>query len=249
MGSAQCNGQTCCAEGNVEEKATMARIRSQSAWSEDVVESGSPGADPSAAMKPLVGEDAPAKPALAGEGDGEEVPPGSTFQVTIERSPADVIGINLDVTDGVALQIVDILPGAVQAWNESRSGQTRLQVHDRIIEANGANGDSDVILAALKQSLSWHLIVQRPVEIRATVDRDGTSSLGMDLRYAPNGSSLMILKVEAGPIQDWNSRPQAYKISKFDRIVEVNGRRGTSKDLLDAGKELDQLKMVVLHYE
>lgn len=274
----------------------MARVRSQSAWVEDVVE---PGGSPPVAATPaastvnalpaassdgvrtssatqLSPQCPPASPTASAVGSGAAAHPlqprlgdsagearidekqsigrlrrdiKSGFCVTVERAPAETIGINLDVTDGSALLIVDILPGAIQAWNDAHIGEMTLQVNDRIIEANGAVGDSDKLLTALKQNTTWHLAVQRPVEIRAVIVRDGANSLGMDLRYAPNGTSLMISQVDDGPIKEWNEKSANCQIKPLDRIIEVNGRRGSTRELLDSGKESDTLEIVILHYD
>jgi len=173
----------------------------------------------------------------------------SLFNITIERSSSETIGLNLDVTDGKSLLIVDVTPGAIQAWNDTHPKEMRLQVYDRIVQANGATGDADKLLTALKQKTTWQLVIQRPIELRVSVARDGTSSLGMDLRYAPNGTSLMISQVDDGPMKDWNERTQGPKVTSSDRIIEVNGKKGSSRDLLESGRESDKMDMVILHYE
>lgn len=57
------------------------------------------------------------------------------------------------------------------------------------------------MLAELRANESWTLTVQRPAEFRVTIDRTGLSTLGLDLQYAPNGSSLLVCGVSDGPIQ------------------------------------------------
>jgi len=172
-----------------------------------------------------------------------------TFRTTVERALGEKIGLKLDALDRLGLVIIEIPPGAVKEWNDACPGDKNLQVNQRIVEVNGIVGDSAAMLAAMKQSTIWHLVVQRPVEIRAVIPRDDTKSLGMNLRYSTNSTSLLIAEVEDGPIQDWNDKSSADKIKPFDRIVEVNDTRGSVESLLEAGQLSDKLNMVVLHYE
>lgn len=191
---------------------------------------------------------AAAAAAAGGSAAREGAEESSAFRLQIERAAGETIGINLDVTDGVSLVVVDILPGSIQAWNKAHEHSAHLEINDRIVEANGASGDADKMLSALKQNVVWELVVQRPVLLRAVVSRQGALSLGVDLRYAPNGNTLLISEVEDGPMKDWNACSTTGKVKKFDRIIEVNGVRGTSQHLLQAGMDKEELDMRILHY-
>merc|ERR1719210_3046272 len=70
--------------------------------------------------------------------------------IHIDRDSTETIGINLDVTDCVSLIVVDIFAGAIKTWNDAHPHEINLQVNDRIVGANGASGDSDKLLTALK---------------------------------------------------------------------------------------------------
>lgn len=249
------NCTVCCSDNDHEggESSKMAKVKSLSAWAEEV--------EP---VQPKVGGGGEEQSREVGSGAGgnlHAVQPcadpnwlqaeiqTNEYRTTIERNGSETIGINLDVTDCVSLVVVDILPGAIYTWNESHAGERNLKVNDRIVEANGCRGDADKLLCVLKQSTTWSLVVQRPVEFRAVINRSGSISLGMDLRYAPNGSTLMISEVEDGPIKDWNAVSATWKIKKFDRIIELNGIRGSSQELLHAGMEEETLEMCILHYD
>lgn len=170
------------------------------------------------------------------------------FRVNMERHEHDTIGINLDVTDGVSLIVVDILQGAVLKWNEANREEMHLQMHDRILEANGTRGCADGMLSVLKQNTTWELVVQRPREFRVVINRTDALALGVDLRYAPNGKTLMISEISDGPIKEWNASSPTWQVKELDRIIELNGVRGSSQDLLSAGLDKDTLEMSILSY-
>jgi len=173
--------------------------------------------------------------------------PGSTFSVTIVRSSSEPIGLDIDLIDGLSAVVVDVKEGAVQNWNE-RNPESALKLNDRIIEVNGARLESNSIVARLKSDTTWVLQVQRPSEFAVSISRADAPSLGMDLRYAPNGSTLMITQVGDGPMQDWNTAHPEKVVNKHDRIIQLNGVRGTPTSLLQASEDAENLSMVIVHY-
>lgn len=256
MGTAQC-ASCCTSKDGVDDKQAMTKVTARSAWTEDVEQMPLPqGLEPVAdqLVRPAATDESKASwPSQAGAAHktATSAPDtlGRSYRLTLDRSPTETIGINLDLTDGVSLVVVDIFAGSIQAWNEAHASSPHLEINDRIVEANGLHGDADRMLAALKQNTTWALAVQRPVEYRAAVDRRSALSLGMDLRYAPNGTTLTISEVEDGPIKDWNACSTTWKVKKFDRIIELNGVRGSAQRLLQAGMEKDMLELCILHYE
>merc|ERR1719277_1015644 len=147
------------------------------------------------------------------------------------RNPQDNIGLNLDALDGVSAFVDDIIPGAVQTWNSTHSLSEGLQVHDRVKSVNGVRGETDKLLSELKSTTVWKLSVHRPEEIRVVVDCKKHPSLGLDLKYSPNGNTLLIADFGEGAIKEWNKGPQQVKIKQFDRIVSINGVRGPARSL------------------
>lgn len=242
----------------------MARVRAHSAWVEDL--EPVQGAETSSqkrtlrAVKEVPTEAIPAKEEFAGPRRVDDldamhrsastaISGGSTYRLIIERCPAQMSGICFDVTDGVSLIVVSILPGSIQAWNDAHPESFHLEVNERIVEANGQGGNAGKMIFALKQNTTWDLLVQRPFEYSAVIHRHGSLSLGMELRYAPNGTTLLVSEVEDGPIHDWNVCSTTWQVRKFDRIVELNGVRGAAELLLEAAVGADRLELRVLHYD
>lgn len=173
--------------------------------------------------------------------------PGSVFAATIVRSEEDPIGLDIDLIDGISAVVVDIKEGAVKSWNE-KNPEHALQVNDRIVEVNGQRREANSMVSRLKSDTTWAVQVQRPVEFAVSISRADTPSLGMDLRYAPNGTTLMITQVGEGPMQEWNKKHPDKAVCKHDRIIQLNKVRGTPTQLLQASEDSETLNMIVIHY-
>jgi len=170
--------------------------------------------------------------------------------VKIVRAQDMNIGLNLDGLDGETAFVDNIIPGSVEDWNNSHDAKERLQVHDRIVKVNGIAGETDKILAELKASYNWTLVILRPMEVTVSVDCKRFPSLGLDLKYSPNGNTLLIANLGDGPIEEYNREaPQAAKIIKNDRIVAINGTRGGARKLLDCASRAESLDLTILHYD
>jgi len=190
-------------------------------------------------VAPAKQEDSLAKPAATG-----------LMSVKIVRNRGMNIGLNLDGLDGATAFVDDILPGCVEEWNNSHDAKERLRIHDRIVAVNGISGDTDKILAELKSSHAWTLVILRSVEVTVPIDCERFPSLGVDLKYSPNGNTLLIASLGDGPIGEYNSHaPEAMKIKTHDRIVAINGTRGSAKELLKCASNAGYLELTILHYD
>jgi len=179
--------------------------------------------------------------------EGEDAPRRLSF--VLERKPEDSIGLNLDAVDETAPFVDDVLVGSVRDWNENKPKEQQLRIYDRIIEVNGVTGNTNAILAAMKASPCWHMVVQRPMQMQVTVSADKAISLGLDLKYSPNGRSLLIDEVLAdGGIKKWNDEHSDKQVKAFDRVIQINGRIGTAKELLESAANKTCLELVILRY-
>mmetsp|Transcript_97871 Transcript_97871/g.282382 ORF Transcript_97871/g.282382 Transcript_97871/m.282382 type:complete len:237 (-) Transcript_97871:229-939(-) len=170
--------------------------------------------------------------------------------VKIVRAQDMNIGLNLDGLDGETAFVDNIIPGSVEDWNNSHDAKERLRIHDRIVAVNGISGDTDKILAELKSSHAWTLVILRSVEVTVPIDCERFPSLGVDLKYSPNGNTLLIASLGDGPIGEYNSHaPEAMKIKTHDRIVAINGTRGSAKELLKCASNAGYLELTILHYD
>lgn len=214
-----------------------------------LAESAAPGDGRGAARD---GVDVEMGPSTPRESGGEQKPkPGMppTLMMKINRNPDMNIGLNLDALDGSTAYVDNIIPGAVQGWNTGRPEKECLKISDRIVAVNGVQGDTDKLLSELKATTTWNIAVLRPFEMRVVVDCKRFPSLGLDLKYSPNGNTLLISDLGDGAIKEWNTGPQDLKVARFDRIVAINGVRGSAKSLLEAAASVEVLDLVILHYD
>eukprot|EP00405_Crypthecodinium_cohnii_P024613 CAMPEP_0206488226 /NCGR_PEP_ID=MMETSP0324_2-20121206/42252_1 /ASSEMBLY_ACC=CAM_ASM_000836 /TAXON_ID=2866 /ORGANISM="Crypthecodinium cohnii, Strain Seligo" /LENGTH=241 /DNA_ID=CAMNT_0053967141 /DNA_START=202 /DNA_END=927 /DNA_ORIENTATION=+ len=167
---------------------------------------------------------------------------------TLVRDSKVNIGLNLDALDGVTAFVDDVVPGAVESWNSSHPPHERLQVYDRILTVNNIKTDTDSMLAELKVATNWKLCVIRPTEVQVSVDCTMHPSLGLDLKYSPNGNTLLISELGEGAIKEWNKN-STMQITRFDRIVGINGVRGGARSLLQTAADCESLQLAILHYE
>lgn len=178
----------------------------------------------------------------------ERVPqPGETFRITIQRSVGQNIGLDTDLIDDESVVVVAIKPGVFQMWNDAHLGRA-VRLNDRITEVNGVRGNTNSMISTLKAEPIWNLELQRPREYKIELIRTKTPSLGLDLRYAPNGTSLLIRAIGEGPVQDWNIAHKNQQVSLHDRIVELNGTRGTPQQILEASVGIARMELTILHY-
>mmetsp|Transcript_56352 Transcript_56352/g.119926 ORF Transcript_56352/g.119926 Transcript_56352/m.119926 type:complete len:236 (-) Transcript_56352:148-855(-) len=229
-------GACCCAnggEGDVIDESKLVQDR-PTAEQFDMSSMTQPKAPVAAAKEVTATKKGPAEP-------------GSTFSVSFRRNPTEPIGLDIDLIDGHSAVIVDIKDGAVKSWND-KNPDTALRVNDRIIEVNGSRSDSNNLVTRLKSDIVWSLQVQRPIEFPISINRAEAPSLGMDLRYAPNGTTLMITQVGDGPMQDWNRRNPERAVTRHDRIIQLNGVRGSPPQLLQASEDAETLDLVIMHY-
>jgi len=167
----------------------------------------------------------------------------------LERRAEESIGLNLDAVDESAPFVDDVLAGSIMDWNKGRAPEQQLNIYDRIVEVNDVRGNTNSILAAMKGSATWKLVVQRPMKMQVTVHAEKAISLGLDLKYSPNGRSLLIDEVLAeGGIKRWNEENPHLQVKALDRVIQINGRVGTAKDLLDSAANQNSLELVILRY-
>mmetsp|Transcript_14480 Transcript_14480/g.36636 ORF Transcript_14480/g.36636 Transcript_14480/m.36636 type:complete len:272 (+) Transcript_14480:90-905(+) len=169
--------------------------------------------------------------------------------LAVIREEGDCPGLDVDLVDGVHALVVAVRPGAFEKWNQKHPDNT-IQANDRIVEVNGKRGNVGEMVGELRERAVWNVRIQRPFEFECCISRQKTTSLGLDLRYAPGGTSLAICAIGPGPVYDWNAHPAnaSCRFFLYDRIVELNGVRGLAQHLLAASEGQEALRMTVLSY-
>lgn len=205
-----------------------------------------PQRDPEEQNDPFL-EDAGTKqngqPALmaAEQGDADE------FLVTLEK--ADLVspfGVQLDGSTGSIIYVSQVSEDAscVSEYNQGAREERRLQTGDFVFEVNGIGGDMTRMMKEVHVNNKLEMLVRRPIEFNIQVRK--AESLGCSITYDANtGVSLGIACVLDGPVKAWNEAHPAAAVYEGDRIIMVNGRRGSTAKLLDLIKGAEKLELTL----
>lgn len=82
-----------------------------------------------------------------------------------------------------------------------------------------------------------------PVMFNAKIPK-GDRKLGIDINYHDT-LTLLVTKVNAGPVEDFNRKSQDTEVAPGDRIIVVNGVTGDTQNMLEACKNASELDVTV----
>lgn len=232
-------GNTACWAVDAGSTATVVMIPA------DQSERGKSSTDCAEPLEPKLGAAVPSEKAVL----SVLMPPAANLELVImmERELGHNIGLSLDALDGMAAFVDDITFGAVRFWNNSNPPHMHLKVHDRIVGVNNIRGQPIKLLNELKTSTTWVLTVQRPILIHVVLTFG--RPLGLDLKYAPQGRTLLICDIGEGAIKEWNEGPREFKVQRNDRILMINGNMGVAPWLLELPANSSTLVLSILHFE
>lgn len=92
------------------------------------------------------------------------------------------------------------------------------------------------------------LWLTRPRTIRMSVYKGGGYSLGMEVDYVSNGTSLRVSHIGPGAISDWNECNPTMYVNINDRIVSVNRNTGLATSLMSEMRKAERVALVFLCY-
>jgi len=166
------------------------------------------------------------------------------FMVNIRRD-CEVLGLELDVVDGFTGMVTRVKDGVAKTWNEQNPDKPIL-VGDRIIEVNGTSGLAQDFLGPLRNDNLLSITLERASIRRVNLVKGGRA-LGMDILYTASAASLLVKRLTAGVVQDWNTANHGREVREGDRIVQVNGIIDPSK-LLAEIQNVEELHMLCYCY-
>lgn len=172
---------------------------------------------------------------------GLDVAPASNN--TDPRSFAKTLGMVLDASMGVIMFVCKVYDDdcLVGAYNRTAPPEVQLKVGDFIEEVNGFRGNMAIMIQEVCSNSDLTLLVSRSMEYEINVRKKDT--LGCDVTYLGSGISLGVARVFDGPIQEWNDKNPSRTVLEGDRIISVNGVRGTTHDLLEMIRTSEELCM------
>lgn len=170
------------------------------------------------------------------------------LRVTVSReSVDDPLGLSFDVCDGRTLCVHAIRPGssAARAYNASAPEARRLRPGDYVVEVNGTRGTSKAMMKEAEQGAEIHFVLRRPTTFLAELNKKG-GSLGLGLNHSVRSMSIVVEAIqEGGPVVHWNRQHPEQEIRRGDRIIAVNGFKGSSRELLHGLSESGPLALLI----
>mmetsp|Transcript_66466 Transcript_66466/g.150026 ORF Transcript_66466/g.150026 Transcript_66466/m.150026 type:complete len:113 (-) Transcript_66466:256-594(-) len=101
-----------------------------------------------------------------------------------------------------------------------------------------------------KASTSVEVVVRRPQELCVAIEKQKASTaLGLEFPKKPAGQALLITKVGAGPMQQWNEKNPGQEVRSGDRIVAVGNFRGKATELQKKMKSLTKFQVTIVRPE
>jgi len=155
--------------------------------------------------------------------------------VTVERcGDFEPIGLDMETFGSVAM-ITRISDGPIRRYNDMVTIDQEVAPWDFVVDISGIDEDNKLTVT-----------LRRPIGFMVSVDKSAFGSLGLDLDFHDNGASLVIMEVEPGPIEEWNKKNPDREVKVDDRIIAINGARGTAEELLEICKQNSKLDMVII---
>lgn len=166
---------------------------------------------------------------------------GGAFALVAERPETTTSwGLKLDPSGSRNMYVKSLDPGLtpVQLANARAPVDERLREGDFIVSVNGLEDDLYLMMLELQSKTKLEMQVRRPFEFDIDIDA-AAGSLGCGISYDVNtGASLVIESISDGAVSAWNKAHFPFTVQVNDRIIGVNGKRGTSTDLLDLIRSL-----------
>jgi len=159
-------------------------------------------------------------------------------------------GLELDNSDQMNFYVSNVkVNGLVDKHNKlQEEGSKKLQAEAYIVAYNGVGDGLSAIESQMKKAASMAEFTVRPVEkLRIAIDTSAGNTLGVNVPSKPVGTSVLIVSVrEGGSVAKWNDEHPEQRVKENDRIVEVNGKKGKAKELMDMVKKAPKSTRVVL---
>mmetsp|Transcript_39037 Transcript_39037/g.112092 ORF Transcript_39037/g.112092 Transcript_39037/m.112092 type:complete len:139 (-) Transcript_39037:121-537(-) len=81
------------------------------------------------------------------------------FTITLKKAAGLRLGVDVDLTDGIALVIDKVNPGLVEEWNKANPGKA-VAAGYKIVSVNGTNGNAQAMTEVCKSDDVLEMVVQ-----------------------------------------------------------------------------------------
>lgn len=158
------------------------------------------------------------------------------FTATLNMPKEEHPGFLVDISTGPFLRLSKIdATGPIPTYNRDVCEGERVRVGDFIVAVNDVKGEGRNMVLAFAQGAVVKLSVRRALEftVRDLSKRNG--SLGLDLSYQARSMSVMVREIyPGGVVARRNEATAGDQICEHDHIVLVDGKTGTSRQLVQA---------------
>eukprot|EP00406_Dinophysis_acuminata_P057801 CAMPEP_0179270408 /NCGR_PEP_ID=MMETSP0797-20121207/31453_1 /TAXON_ID=47934 /ORGANISM="Dinophysis acuminata, Strain DAEP01" /LENGTH=149 /DNA_ID=CAMNT_0020978745 /DNA_START=163 /DNA_END=612 /DNA_ORIENTATION=+ len=90
----------------------------------------------------------------------EERAAQSEFTITIKKTAAESrLGVDVDLTDGIALQIDKVNDGLINDWNKEHPDK-QVKPNDRVISVNGAHSNALTMTDVVKRDEVLEMVIK-----------------------------------------------------------------------------------------
>lgn len=170
----------------------------------------------------------------------QESNPAPNAFITVERSPNERLGLELDLLDGRTLQVCEVRSGAIKDYNRNAPLDHRLRVGDFVVGVDGVVGDAQRMLSTLQNHLVAKLEICRPIPFEVFLQRrSAKQGAGIVVKSAESSRSvsLLIAQVNPGLVSEWNKDHPEAAVEQLDRIVKVNDVERSTDVMLERIKQ------------
>jgi len=167
------------------------------------------------------------------------------FEVTLAKN-GDELGIDVLQPDPGTLLVNNIKAGPMMSWNQMHPDLS-VRPGDRIFAVNGLTGSAEDLIREVRNNEMLILGIRRIMWMEIQLKKEPGGKLGIDV--AQHADHLRILRLRPGPFLDWNNESTFDRqVRVSDKIVEVNGARGSAQDLLQAINNASETMSVLIQH-
>jgi len=170
--------------------------------------------------------------------------PPTEFKLQVQRDSTDVKwGMRLDTQGSTRLLVdkVELSGPIVTANSKVEQEERRIGRGDVIMSVNDIGSETSLMMKEFIEKTDIVVTVRRSVEVFVCLERTSLdTSLGMAFPPKPKGSSLLVINLIPGLVQDYNAGEpdKSLQVQVGDRVVAVNGEEGTSEGLVTKLSEI-----------
>eukprot|EP00440_Ansanella_granifera_P050276 gb/GFBE01054493.1/.p1 GENE.gb/GFBE01054493.1/~~gb/GFBE01054493.1/.p1 ORF type:complete len:261 (+),score=65.78 gb/GFBE01054493.1/:1-783(+) len=254
----------CCSDGK-DETQKPEKPAVQSPWTEEITAASpslaeqnptveEPAKEPEAQVEqPIQEPPAPEPEKEAPTGCAAAAPKASlvTYTALLDVETNGSLGLNIDVQDEHFAIVSRVNGAAAGTWNAMCPDAESIQAGDCISEVAGKPVEPKTLLsliAAAKETRQpFQVMFCRPCVKMVNITKNGRP-LGLKATDLETNFGMSVNAVEDGPIKEWNLSNPSSAVTKYDRIVGVNGQSGSVAQLVQLMKSSEQLELKVLSW-